>query len=58
VLSIPTTQAQYLVYSLRQRGFNVMTEMVSPNDEGGRQYAKWHLLSEPTSTEQMELAYE
>ena len=59
VLKVPTTQAQYYVYSLRQRGFRIMTEMLEP--EEGASYAKWHLISEPGQSidqEQMELQYE
>lgn len=59
VLKVPTTQAQYLVYALRQKGFGIMTEMLEPED--GASYAKWHLVSEPGQSidqERMELQYE
>jgi len=59
VLKVPTTQAQYLVYALRQKGFGIMTEMLEP--EAGSSYAKWHLVTEPGQSveqEQMEMRYD
>jgi len=58
VLSLPTTQAQYYVYSLREKGFNIMTERTTTDE--GVTYATWHLLSEPRYKEgtQLELNYE
>lgn len=50
VMRVPTTQAQCYVYHLRQKGFDIRTEMLEP-DDGGSSYARWHLISEPSYAE-------
>ena len=46
MLRVSTTQPERLVWGLRQRGFEIYTEMV-PMEEGRGQYGIYHLMAEP-----------
>jgi len=52
VIGVPTTQAQRLVHRLRERGFDIFTEMCK--SDGGAPYAKWYLVGEPKYVHEVE----
>ena len=60
MVRVQTTQPERLVWGLRQKGFDILTELV-PMEEGRGQYAVYHLLTEPGQSptlDQLEFYYE